>query len=314
MDSGGRFLIDRNIFENDIWTDVVKFRLFIYILGKAAFKDTVVCGIEVSRGQYLISYRKLAEDLVYKDGKSLKKYSLATIKRKIDTLIKEQRMEIKETSSGTLFTIKNYDKYQCFESVKGVSQNDCETVAKRLRNDCETVAKQEELNIINANNANKNIKDNSSELSKAHEQEGEVIIQLTLNDKSQYLVYKTDVDRWSELYPAVDIMQELRKMAGWIEANPKKRKTRAGIKKFINSWLSKVQDKGGNLVGMPRTTTLSDTRKTNKFINYEQRSWDFNTLDKLKNEILERSSDSEKQTQEDMDMLKRIMSKGETRE
>ena len=138
MDSGGRFLIDRNIFENDIWTDVVKFRLFIYILGKAAFKDTVVCGIEVSRGQYLISYRKLVEDLTYKDGKSLKKYSLATIKRKIDTLIKEQRMEVKETSSGTLFTIKNYDKYQCFESVKGVSQNDCETVAKRLRNDCET--------------------------------------------------------------------------------------------------------------------------------------------------------------------------------
>lgn len=313
MDSGGRFLIDRNIFENDIWTDVVKFRLFIYILGKAAFKDTVVCGIEVSRGQYLISYRKLVEDLTYKDGKSLKKYSLATIKRKIDTLIKEQRMEVKETSSGTLFTIKNYDKYQCFESVKGVSQNDCETVAKRLRNDCETIAKQEELNIINANNANKDIKDNSSELLKAHEQE-EAVIELTLNDKSQYTVYKTDIDRWSELYPAVDVIQELRKMAGWIEANPKKRKTRTGIKKFINSWLSKVQDKGGNLVGMPRTTTLSNTGKPNRFINYEQRSWNFNALDKLKSEILERSCDSEKQTQENADMLKRIMSKGDMRE
>lgn len=313
MDSGGRFLIDRNIFENDIWTDVVKFRLFIYILGKAAFKDTVVCGIEVSRGQYLISYRKLVEDLTYKDGKSLKKYSLATIKRKIDTLIKEQRIEIKETSSGTLFTIKNYDKYQCFESVKGVSQNDCETVAKRLRNDCETIAKQEELNIINANNANKDIKDNSSKLLKAHEQE-EAVIELTLNDKSQYTVYKTDIDRWSELYPAVDVIQELRKMAGWIEANPKKRKTRTGIKKFINSWLSKVQDKGGNLVGMPRTTTLSNTGKPNRFINYEQRSWNFNALDKLKSEILERSCDSEKQTQENADMLKRIMSKGDMRE
>ena len=306
-------MIDRNIFENDIWTDVVKFRLFIYILGKAAFKDTVVCGIEVSRGQYLISYRKLVEDLTYKDGKSLKKYSLATIKRKIDTLIKEQRMEVKETSSGTLFTIKNYDKYQCFESVKGVSQNDCETVAKRLRNDCETIAKQEELNIINANNANKDIKDNSSELLKAHEQE-EAVIELTLNDKSQYTVYKTDIDRWSELYPAVDVIQELRKMAGWIEANPKKRKTRTGIKKFINSWLSKVQDKGGNLVGMPRTTTLSNTGKPNRFINYEQRSWNFNALDKLKSEILERSCDSEKQTQENADMLKRIMSKGDMRE
>ena len=103
-------------------------------------------------------------------------------------------------------------------------------------------------------------------------------------------------------------------MAGWIEANRKKRKTRTGIKKFINSWLSKVQDKGGNLVGMPRTTTLSNTGKPNRFINYEQRSWNFNALDKLKSEILERSCDSEKQTQENADMLKRIMSKGDMRE
>lgn len=291
MDSEGRFLVDRNIFESRIWTDTIKFRLFFYILGKAAFKDNIIVnGIKLKRGQYLRSYRNLAEDLTYKERNGLKKYSLATIKRKTKELVDEQRIEIKETFSGTLFTVKNYDKYQYFEGVKEVLRNGNETATKQERNGNETATKQEELNIINANNANKDIKDNSSELSKAHEQEGEVIIQLTLNDKSQYPVYKTDVDRWSELYPAVDIMQELRKMAGWIEANPKKRKTRAGIKKFINSWLSKVQDKGGNLVGMPRTTTLSDTRNTNKFINYEQRSWDFNTLNKLKSELLERSS------------------------
>ena len=33
-------------------------------------------------------------------------------------------------------------------------------------------------------------------------------------------------------------------MIGWIDANPKKRKTRQGIKRFIASWLSKEQDKG----------------------------------------------------------------------
>ncbi len=145
MDSGGRFLVDRNIFEGRLWGDVIKFRLFFYILGKAAFKDNIIVdGAKLKRGQYLRSYRNLANDLQYKEGKSLKKYSLATLKRKINELIKEKRIEIKETSKGTLFTVKNYEKYQCFKMVKSVSENDSETIAK-----------QEELNIINANNANK---------------------------------------------------------------------------------------------------------------------------------------------------------------
>lgn len=69
------------------------------------------------------------------------------------------------------------------------------------------------------------------------------VIQLTLNDKSLYDVSKNDFDEYEELYPNVDIMQELRKMKGWLNANPTKRKTKRGIKRFINSWLSREQDK-----------------------------------------------------------------------
>lgn len=71
-----------------------------------------------------------------------------------------------------------------------------------------------------------------------------VAITLTLNDKSEYEVTEKLVEELSELYPAVDILQELKKMKGWIMSNPRKRKTRSGILKFINSWLSKEQDKG----------------------------------------------------------------------
>lgn len=69
------------------------------------------------------------------------------------------------------------------------------------------------------------------------------IIQLTLNDKSLYDVTENDFNEYEELYPNVDIMQELRKMKGWLNANPTKRKTKRGIKRFINSWLSREQDK-----------------------------------------------------------------------
>ena len=70
-----------------------------------------------------------------------------------------------------------------------------------------------------------------------------VVITILLNDGSEFAVTQDDVDGWAELYQAVNIMQELRKMKGWSEANPKKRKTKGGIKRFINSWLAKEQDK-----------------------------------------------------------------------
>ena len=44
----------------------------------------------------------------------------------------------------------------------------------------------------------------------------------------------------------MDIERELYKMIAWLNSNPTKRKTKRGVNRFINSWLSKVQDKGGN--------------------------------------------------------------------
>ena len=74
---------------------------------------------------------------------------------------------------------------------------------------------------------------------------------LKLNDGSLYPVYQPDVDKWAGLYPAVDVTAELRKMVGWCDANPKKRKTKAGIRSFVNKWLAKEQDRGGAAPAAP---------------------------------------------------------------
>lgn len=73
---------------------------------------------------------------------------------------------------------------------------------------------------------------------------GDVFITLTLNDKTEHPVTEQQAREWSELYPAVDVHQELRKMRGWCQSNPKKRKTKRGICNFITSWLAREQDKG----------------------------------------------------------------------
>jgi hypothetical protein len=86
--------------------------------------------------------------------------------------------------------------------------------------------------------------DTNTVINTSVEPTGSPLIAFPLNDKSEYEIYETL--KWEELYPAVDIMQELRNMKGWLMANPKKAKTRSGILRFINSWLSKAQDRGGN--------------------------------------------------------------------
>lgn len=89
------------------------------------------------------------------------------------------------------------------------------------------------------------------------------VISLLLNDKTEYPVYQEDINNWAELYPAVDVLQELRKMKGWLDANPERRKTKRGIKRFINSWLSKEQDRNSRAYTQSNTSshTITETER-----------------------------------------------------
>ena len=78
------------------------------------------------------------------------------------------------------------------------------------------------------------------------------VLKLPLVDKTEYEVYQTDIDEWREAYPAVDILQQLKEMKAWCNANPAKLKTRNGIRRFINNWLSREQDSSGNHASVPQ--------------------------------------------------------------
>lgn len=75
---------------------------------------------------------------------------------------------------------------------------------------------------------------------------GPPVISLPLNDGTEYKVFQNQCQEWAGLYPAVDVMQQLRNMRGWLDSNPSRRKTKRGVKAFINSWLSREQNRGGS--------------------------------------------------------------------
>ena len=51
---------------------------------------------------------------------------------------------------------------------------------------------------------------------------------------------------WQHAYPEVDVFAELNVMAVWLDSNEPKRKTERGMPRFINSWLSRANQKGGS--------------------------------------------------------------------
>lgn len=95
-------------------------------------------------------------------------------------------------------------------------------------------------------------------------------IEILLNDKTLYPIYQSDIDGWESLYPAVNIMQELRKMKGWCDSNPGRCKTRRGVKRFINSWLSRAQDQGGG----PKNSGTNTTGTGANDYSMSYQAWD----------------------------------------
>lgn len=92
---------------------------------------------------------------------------------------------------------------------------------------------------------------------------------ILLNDGTAYGVTEKALSELQSLYPAVNAEQELRNIIGWCNANPKNRKTRNGVTRFINSWFSRTQNsarKGGQ------------QKKQNAFCNFEDRGTDYDDL------------------------------------
>ena len=60
-------------------------------------------------------------------------------------------------------------------------------------------------------------------------------------------------------------------MKSWLDSNPSRRKTKKGILRFVNSWLSKEQDKG-----RVQTNKIPVSKNLN---NFERRQYNMDSLE-----------------------------------
>ena len=79
-------------------------------------------------------------------------------------------------------------------------------------------------------------------------------IGIPLNDGREYVAPEAMIAEWTRLYPSVDVLQQLRSMRGWCLSHTARRKTRGGVERFANNWLSNEQDKSPRRVEGERGT------------------------------------------------------------
>lgn len=94
------------------------------------------------------------------------------------------------------------------------------------------------------------------------------VFRLLMLNGETYPVYQEEIEKYQNLYPAIDVQQEYRKMIGWIDSHPKNRKTPNGIQKFINGWLSRAQNSARPM----------EEKWPNKFHNFEERQTDYDAM------------------------------------
>lgn len=95
--------LNRSILEWEWWADINTTRLFLYMLLKANWKDGKFKGIDVPRGSFISSIAKLSE------GTGL---SSDEVRTAIGHLVKSNTITKQSTSRFTLFSLVNYDLYQ----------------------------------------------------------------------------------------------------------------------------------------------------------------------------------------------------------
>ena len=70
------------------------------------------------------------------------------------------------------------------------------------------------------------------------------VVGLPTVSEGDFPVSQADIDGWAEAFPGVDVRQQLAAMRQWLLANPTRRKTKRGMRKFVVSWLDRRQNAG----------------------------------------------------------------------
>ncbi|MFL2753710.1 MAG: hypothetical protein ACJ0BD_02295 [Gammaproteobacteria bacterium] len=96
-------------------------------------------------------------------------------------------------------------------------------------------------------------------------------MEIILKDGTYYEIEQDDLLSWQRTYTDCNVFHEINAAKEWSQSNPSRRKTKRGIRRFLNAWLSKAH----KLKGSP--FIYSKEKKLNKI---EESMHDISWVDK----------------------------------
>lgn len=117
MDDGvadeGYIKLYRALQGSEVWAWPPRYlKLWVYLLLEARWAPQSVAGLSVSRGQVVKSYSQIQKDNEWVENRGVRRWSKSQIKRMVDRLVEAGMVTTSETELGTLFRIRNFEKYQ----------------------------------------------------------------------------------------------------------------------------------------------------------------------------------------------------------
>ena len=204
----------------------------------------------------------------------LKDYRLDQIEDALRALSSAELVILYEVDGKPFLQMKTWDRHQTIRAKKSKYPSPDE--GKALESNCKQMqadASKCSRNPIQSESESESNTNICAEPSPA------LAATLPLVDGTVYGITETDAQKDEKAYPAVDVRQEYLKMARWLEANPKNKKTRQGIKRFINSWLGRAQDSA-------RTSKASKPVKQVSATAYTQRNYTEDDLDAVSDDLI----------------------------
>lgn len=238
----------RKCLDSGLLKNPTAWQLFGYLLLKATHRAhrQLVGGMvfDLQPGDVIFGRSKAADDLCVGEQ---------SIRTALKLLEKLEIVTSKSTNKCTVISFVNWDRYQDEQPAPNQQTNQHLTSNQPAPNQHLTTNKNERKK--------ENIKTDTSYLAQsdagassapepADEQEPPVAM-IPLADGSEFPVPASLASEYAAAYPGVDVAGELAQVRAWCLSNPRKRKTKNGIRRFLNSWLDRAQNQVGGQRASP---------------------------------------------------------------
>ena len=237
----GYMKLFRKISEWEWYDDPITFKVFLHFLITARWQDGSWHGIEIKRGEVLESLPSIA----LKNGLTVR-----NVRTAIHHLIDTNSVTIRKVGRYHIYKVSEYEKYQVRQDFR--QEYDREVTENRQDSDRKVTAHKERKERKESKEGKKErvLRESKDSLSQsdqiAHGMEANVEA-IPLTDGTEWRPTVSEYDEYCRLYPSVDVFDSFRRMRAWSLSNPTKKKTRNGVKRFVNTWLSKEQDNSGKV-------------------------------------------------------------------